>query len=294
MGKWYVRNTTGKVFGPINLETLKAWVKDGRVEPLAGISADLQNWMLAPLKPELEMNWVVENNPGLFYGPTHRAVLEDLVKTGSLSREARFFQDDRGAADARIRALENAVAAKEAEISRREVALAEAQRQVAKRELALAAAQKAVAQRDDRVADLVATLAQRDGQIDALGKALKQKEGELVRAADDLARKTAETAATRQEVMQRDEEIAELKKQLAARDAVHERAWTTEVVEPEVVVDEMPPPVARQAFGFGTSGAAPSGRPVTASSLADLERRAQEELARMGAGVAKKFFKFRA
>ena len=115
-----------------------------------------------------------------------------------------------------------------------------------------------------------------------------------MRAADDLARKTAETAATRQEVMQRDEEIAELKKQLAARDAVHERAWTTEVVEPEVVVDEMPPPVARQAFGFGTSGAAPSGRPVTASSLADLERRAQEELARMGAGAAKKFFKFRA
>ena len=123
---------------------------------------------------------------------------------------------------------------------------------------------------------------------------IRQKEGELVRAADDLARKTAETAATRQEVMQRDEEIAELKKQLAARDVVHERAWTTEVVEPEVVVDEMPPPVARQAFGFGTSGAASSGRPVMASSLADLERRAQEELARMGAGVAKKFFKFRA
>lgn len=286
MEKWYVRNTAGRVFGPIDLETLKTWVKDGRVEPLAGVSPDLQNWMLAPLKPELEMNWVVENNPGQFYGPTHRAVVDDLVKAGSLSREARFFQDDRGAADARIRALEGALAAKDAEVSRREVALAEAQRQVAKRELALAAAQKAVAQRDDRVSELGAALAQRDAQIDALGKALKQKEGELVRAADDLARRTAETAATRQEVMARDEEIADLRRQLAARDAVHERAWTSEVVEPEVVVDETPPPVARQAFGFG--GAA------SRSSLADLERRAQEELARMGAGAAKKFFRFRA
>ena len=42
----------------------------------------------------------------------------------------------------------------------------------------------------------------------------------------------------------------------------------------------MPPPVARQAFDF--SGA---------STLADLERRAQQELARMGPLHAKKFFK---
>ena len=62
--KWYVRNTAGKVFGPIDLESLKSWVKDGRVEPLAGVSCDLTHWVIAPLKPELEMNWVVENNPG--------------------------------------------------------------------------------------------------------------------------------------------------------------------------------------------------------------------------------------
>ena len=101
--KWYVRNTAGKVFGPIDLESLKSWVKDGRVEPLAGGSCDLTHWVIAPLKPELEMNWVVENNPGQFYGPTHRAVMDDLVKTGTLSPAARFYQDDRGAALERIR-----------------------------------------------------------------------------------------------------------------------------------------------------------------------------------------------
>ncbi len=290
MEKWYVRNAAGKVFGPIDLDTLKSWVKDGRVEPLAGVSNDLVNWMLAPLKPDLEMNWVVENNPGQFYGPTHRTVIEDLVKTGSLSRAARFYQDDRGAASERMRALENALAAKDAEIARRDVALAEAQKQAAKRDLAIAAAQKSVSQRDDRIAEAVAALAQRDGQIDTLSKALKAKEGELVRAAGDFARKNAEVSRIQEELQRRDAEIADLKAQLMARDMVHEREWKTDLVVPEVVVDEMPPPTARNAFGFGMGG---SARSMTSASLADLERRAQEELSRMGAGAAQKFFNFK-
>ncbi|MGN0847615.1 MAG: hypothetical protein ACI4RA_09560 [Kiritimatiellia bacterium] len=293
MEKWYVRNAAGKVFGPIDLETLKSWVKDGRVEPLAGVSTDLVNWVLAPMKPELEMNWVVENNPGQFYGPTHRTVVDDLVKTGSISREARFYQDDRGATFERIRALEALVAAKEAEVARRDVALAEAQKQAAKRDLALAAAQRAVAQRDDRIAESVAALAQRDGQIDTLAKTLKTKEGDLVRAAGDLARRGAEISRLQEELQRKEEEIAELRDQMAAKDAVHEREWKTDVVVPEVVVDEMPPPTARNAFGFGmTTGSTPA-RSAAPSSLADLERRAQEELARMGASGAKRFFNFK-
>ena len=34
--KWYVKNVAGKVFGPIDLETLRKWVRDGRVEPMPG------------------------------------------------------------------------------------------------------------------------------------------------------------------------------------------------------------------------------------------------------------------
>ena len=97
--KWYVKNVAGKVFGPIDLETLKKWVRDGRVEPLAGVSGDLQNWTIAPSVPELEMNWIVENNPGQFYGPTHRDVVDDLKKSGALTPAARFYCDDRGDAD---------------------------------------------------------------------------------------------------------------------------------------------------------------------------------------------------
>jgi len=199
------------VFGPIDLESLKSWVRDGRVEPLAGVSSDLEHWILAPLMPELEMNWVVENNPGQFYGPTHRAVVDDLEKSGTLSPAARFYQDDRGAAR-------------------------------------------------ERIASLEAALADRDAE---------------------LARKDEQIAA-------RDAEVASLRGQLAKRDEVHAREWKTDVVVPEVVVNEMPPPVARQAFAPSSFA---DGAP--AAVLADLERRAQQELARMGATGAKKFFRFK-
>jgi len=290
MEKWYVRNTLGKVFGPIDLDTLKAWVKEGRLEPLAGVSQDLKSWMLAPLKPELEMNWVVENNPGQFYGPTHRSVVEDLVKTGSLSREARFYQDDRGAGQERLRQYEMAVAARDAEISRRDIALMEAQKQQAKRDLAIANAQKAIAKRDDRIAEGVAALAQKDAQIDALTRALKTKEGELAKAMGDLSRKNAELAKAAQDLLASQGEAQDLRDQMAARDAIHEREWKTDVIEPEVVVAEMPPPVARRAFGFGLAQVPRMPGAGTASSLADLERRAQEEIARMGPAAMQKMF----
>ena len=217
--KWYVRNTAGKVFGPIELETLKSWVRDGRVEPLAGISTDLSNWVVAPQKPELEMNWVVENNAGQFYGPTHRAVLDDLVKSGTLSPSARFFLDDRGAAEERIHALESAIAECE----------------------------KQKADSDAEIAKRDAEIATRDEQIASLGA-----------------------------------EIAALKEQLAKSSEVHEREWKTEVVVPEVVVNEPPPPVARQAFASSSQAA-----------LAELERRAQQELARMGPSGVKKLFRLK-
>ena len=68
---------------------------------------------------------------------------------------------------------------------------------------------------------------------------------------------------------------------------MHAREWKTEVVQPEVVLSEMPPPVARQAFSFGGRGAVP------AASLAALERQAQQELASMGAVNVRKFFEKR-
>ena len=279
--KWYVRNTAGKVFGPIDFDSLKAWVKDGRVEPLAGVSSDLKHWLLAPLKPELEMNWIVENNPGQFYGPTHRSVVDDLVKTGTLSPAARFYVDD-------IRALEGEIAARDSERVQKDSSLAEAQKLSAKKDLQLAAAQKAIRERDDRLSEAKSQLVLKDTQIAELTKNVQLRDGQLQQAAAEIARRDVERQALDAEIARRDAEIAVLKEQLSKRDEVHEREWKTEVVVPEVVANEMPPPVARQAF---TAPVFAGG--ASASALADLERRAQQELARMGAAGAKKFFRMK-
>ena len=286
--KWYVRNTAGKVFGPIDLAALKSWVKDGRVEPLAGVSSDLKNWVLAPLKPELEMNWVVENNPGQFYGPTHRAVVDDLVKTGTLSPAARFYQDDRGAALERIRAREAALAAKDAELVQKDTSLAEALKLSSKKDLQLAAAQKAVRERDDRISEAKSQLMLKDTQIADLTKNVQVRDGQLQQAAAEITRRDADRQSLDMEIARRDAEIATLREQLSKRDEVHEREWKTEVVVPEVVVNELPPPVARQAFTPSpfAGGASPA-------ALAELERRAQQELVRMGEAGAKKFFRLK-
>ena len=286
--KWYVRNTAGKVFGPIDFDSLQSWVKDGRVEPLAGVSSDLKHWVLAPMKPELEMNWIVENNPGQFYGPTHRAVVDDLVKTGTLSPAARFFVDDRGAALERIHELEGEVAAKDAERVQRESSLAEAQKLSAKKDLQLAAAQKAIRERDDRISEAKSQLVLKDTQIAELMKNVQQRDGQLQQSAAEIARRDVERQALEAEVARRDAEIAVLKEQLSKRDEVHDREWNTEVIVPEVVANELPPPVARQAFTAPSfaSGASPA-------ALAELERRAQQELARMGATGAKQLFRMK-
>jgi len=281
MEKWYVKNTAGKVFGPIDLEMLKMWVKDGRVEPLAGISTDLQSWMLAPLKPELEMNWVVENNPGQFYGPTHRMVLDDLLKAGSLAHDARFYQDDRGEGLERLRMLAAAISEKDSEISRRDKALVEAQKVSAKKDLQISAAQKAVTQRDERVAEATSLLAQRESQVEALNKALQVKEGELARLNAELARKQSELEKAQQEIKNRDAELAEIKEAQERANAIHQREWKTEVVEPEVIVADMPPPVARQAFGLQRAAPGKAGG-MSVSRLAAMERQAQQELASIG------------
>jgi hypothetical protein len=281
--KWYLKNVAGKVFGPIDLETLRKWVRDGRVEPLAGVSNDLQNWTIAPSRPELEMNWVVENNPGQFYGPTHLDVVGDLKKSGALSPAARFYCDDRGQSAQRIAAAEKTIADRDLELSRRDVALAEAQKTIARKDAQIEQEKKSLAQRDARLAEATTLLAQRDAQVADLTKTVSLRDGDLRRRDADAERREKDVAALKEELARRDAEIAELEAELARRDEVHQREWTTEVVVPEIVSDEPPPPVARQAFGVGAAQ----------GTLAALEAQARKELARMGAAGAKKLFSFR-
>lgn len=232
---WYVKNADGKVFGPADDAKILDWVRDGRVEPFAGISNDLRQWKLAALVPMFEMDWIVENEPGRFYGPTNRAVVDDLLKAGSLSKSCRIYRDDHDGA------FEKEVSAAKADA---EKAMGEVQ----------AEAEKAMA---ELKADAEKELAAKDSEISALRSELEEIKLQMEEAS---------------------ERSAELESKISSLVAVKEREWQAEVLEPEIVA-EPPPPAAREIF-----------RPGRAQTLADLERQAQSELARMGASGAKRFF----
>lgn len=224
---WYVRNADARVFGPVDDATLVAWAKDGRIEPFAGISNDLKSWKLASLVPMLEMDWIVENEPGRFYGPTHRAVIDDLIRTKSLSDTCRIYRDDHnGSTEMAITELR-----KEAETAMAELK-DEADRAIAE---ATSAAESA---RDEA----------------------------------EAMRKRAEASEAK---------VAELEAKIAKLTEVKQREWTMDVMEPEIV-SETPPPKMHDLFN--------GERPNT---LAQLERQAQAELARMGASEAKRFFRMK-
>lgn len=224
---WYVKNADDKVFGPVDGDTLLSWVKDGRVDPFAGISQDLKSWKLASLEPSLEMDWIVENEPGNFYGPTHRAVVDDLLKTKALSESCRIYRDDHNGAFSK----EMAAVRKDAEAAMAELK-DEAERSLAEMEAMVASAKE-------------------------------------------------ESASLRKRAEESEAKVAELEAMLAKFTEKKKREWTTDVVEPEIISDA-PPSSVRDMFA-GNRG----------NALANLERQAQAELARMGAANARKFFKIK-
>ncbi|MBR1870197.1 MAG: hypothetical protein IJ802_00015 [Kiritimatiellae bacterium] len=306
---WYLRNSDGKIFGPIGLDTLKEWVRDGRVEPFAGISYDLKNWSLAALRAELEMDWVIENEPGRFYGPTHRAVVDDLLRQGGLSEGCRLYRDDHnGALMADVlqqsaewqHAYELQKATSEAEGSKR--AMAEAAAQKAESEAAALRATAVEAKKilettrselertRSELADAKALLAASRKETAFHKKQLEASRDECEKQRTTIASLKAVEASVeklksrhRQEVAElrtmaarememRDAEITDLRTQLTALASPRKRHWEAEVVEPEIVSAEAPPPTAKTFFVERNK-----------AGLAALERQAQSELARMGA-----------
>ena len=235
---WYVKGADGKIFGPADDEKILTWVKDGRIDPFAGVSNDLKSWRLASIEPMFEMDWIIENDPGNFYGPTHRAVVDDLCKSGSLSSSCRIYKDYHGGAVER----EIATARTEAEKAMAEVQ-AEAERAMTELK---SEAERAISVKDAELASL-------KSELDQIKDLLQKSEFR----------------------------IKEYEEKIAALTETKKREWQMEVVEPEIVTGEEPP-VAHGIF-----------KTNRAQTLADLERQAQAELARMGSRGAKNFFGFK-
>ncbi len=90
--RWLVRNEQGKTFGPVDFETLNSWACDGRLAPTNEVSENGTDWKLVTAQSGLAMDWVAEVTPGTFYGPIHKAAMEELVKGDSITAHVSFFK----------------------------------------------------------------------------------------------------------------------------------------------------------------------------------------------------------
>lgn len=90
--EWFVRTEDGKVYGPAEVSALVEWAKDGRIEPSSFLSRDRINWTPAQLMPELEMEWLVETEPGRVYGPFNRSLVISMYAAKSVSSSAKAYR----------------------------------------------------------------------------------------------------------------------------------------------------------------------------------------------------------
>ena len=90
--EWFVRTEDGKVYGPADVESLVEWARDGRIEPSSYISRDRINWSPAQLVAELEMEWLVETEPGKVYGPFNRALVISMFATKSVPPSSKAYR----------------------------------------------------------------------------------------------------------------------------------------------------------------------------------------------------------
>ncbi|MDZ4200311.1 MAG: hypothetical protein U1E27_13625 [Kiritimatiellia bacterium] len=86
---WYLRKEDGTVYGPASPETLRNWAADGRVEPVDSVSSDRLNWIAAPDRAELGLDWMVLVPDADPYGPVHLRSLLDLAADGGLPPDTR-------------------------------------------------------------------------------------------------------------------------------------------------------------------------------------------------------------
>ena len=88
---WYLRKQeSGAVYGPAERTALREWAVQGRVAPEDFVSEDGKNWIPAPELHDLEMEWMIEIEPQVHYGPLNLEALKDLAIGESLSPDTRL------------------------------------------------------------------------------------------------------------------------------------------------------------------------------------------------------------
>jgi len=89
---WYLKkHENGEVFGPIPLEKIREWAHSAQVNSQDLLSSDNVIWTQAPMIPQMEMDWLVEVNEDLLYGPTTAETLLEFHQLGEISSETTII-----------------------------------------------------------------------------------------------------------------------------------------------------------------------------------------------------------
>lgn len=84
--KWYLsKHIDGELFGPVSLEQLSQWAAEASISPLDKVSCDAENWVKAPMIPELEMDYLLQVGPESYYGPTTIGAVREFLACGEIT-----------------------------------------------------------------------------------------------------------------------------------------------------------------------------------------------------------------
>src|SRR3954452_9648747 len=85
---WFLRkHEDGSIFGPISFAQLASWAESAQIAPHDTVSVDQENWMKAPMLPELGMDWIVEVTSERLYGPTTLGAIREFLRLGEIDED---------------------------------------------------------------------------------------------------------------------------------------------------------------------------------------------------------------
>jgi len=86
--KWFlIKKEDETVFGPLPFSQLNRWAEDACISPLDKVSSDGTTWVKAPMIPELHMDYLLELEPGAYYGPTTIGAIREFLINGEITME---------------------------------------------------------------------------------------------------------------------------------------------------------------------------------------------------------------
>ena len=85
---WFLsKHEDGSVFGPLPFEQVRLWAAAAQIAPHDKLSHDQQNWLKAPMIPELQMDWLVEVTSERYYGPTTLGAVQEFLRLGEIGED---------------------------------------------------------------------------------------------------------------------------------------------------------------------------------------------------------------